>query len=226
MAAWIDYLVAFLMGAMVGTAELIARYRDEPRRALMTIPAIFYLLLNALAAVVALGLIRVFGWSFGATGDALHWTQVLAAGFGSMALFRTSLFVVRAGNEDIGIGPNGFLQVLLAAADRGVDRLRAQDRAPRVGAIMAAVSFDKAYEALPAHCLALMQNLSQEEQKRLAEQVGKLRDSKMSAQLKTQLLGLALMNAVGEDVLQASVQALSKEIELSPLVPPSPRASP
>jgi hypothetical protein len=39
-----------------------------------------------------------------------------------MAFFRTSLFVVRAGDRDVGVGPSGFLRIFLAAADRSVDR--------------------------------------------------------------------------------------------------------
>lgn len=44
------------------------------------------------------------------------------AGVSAMAFFRSSLFVVRAGDRDVGVGPSGFLQIFLTAADRAVDR--------------------------------------------------------------------------------------------------------
>jgi hypothetical protein len=83
-----------------------------------------------------------------------------------MTLFRSSLFTVRAGNQDIAIGPSLFVQTMLAAVDRSVDRLRAQSRAPEVGTIMKGVSYAKA-KALPAYCLQLMQNVPQSEQEKL-----------------------------------------------------------
>ena len=37
-------------------------------------------------------------------------TQILMAGVSAMAFFRSSLFVVRAGDRDVGVGPSGFLR--------------------------------------------------------------------------------------------------------------------
>jgi YD repeat-containing protein len=59
---------------------------------------------NIIASVAALGLIHWYGW-FGSA----RLTQILMAGVSAMAFFRTSLFVVRAGDRDVGVGPSGFL---------------------------------------------------------------------------------------------------------------------
>jgi hypothetical protein len=77
---------------------------------------------------------------------------------------------------------------------------------------MEGVSFAKAYEALPAYCSALMQNLPQEDQAELARQITALNDTNMDERVKTLNLGLALMNAVGEDVLKAAVNSLGQNI--------------
>ncbi len=74
-----------------------------------------------------------------------------------MAFFRTSLLVVRAGDRDVAIGPSGFLQIFLTAADRAVDRKRAAARSDAVAEVMKRVDFTKALKALPPYCLALMQ---------------------------------------------------------------------
>src|ERR1022692_2402103 len=95
-----DFVAVALLGALVGGAELVSRYRDAPR------------------AVLALALIRGYRWTFNATGASQRWTQVLVGGVGAMALFRTSLFMVRAGDRDIGVGPGSFLQIFRDAADR------------------------------------------------------------------------------------------------------------
>jgi hypothetical protein len=159
-SGWVDWVAVALLGGMVGTSELISRYKDAPAAALSSLPARFYILVNALASVAALGVIHA-----NPTWFAARWTQVLMAGLSSMALFRTSLFVVRAGDRDIGVGPSSFLQIFLNAADRAVDRVRAEARSDAVGPIMDGLDFGKAFRALPPLCLALMQNMPDEDQK-------------------------------------------------------------
>jgi len=208
-----DYVAVALIGGLVGLGELIARYRDAPGTALRNAAAGLYIGINAAAALAALGLVRAFGWTFGTeSGEALRWTQVLIAGFGAMAIFRSALFIVRAGDQDVGVGPSGFLQVVLNAADRAVDRRRAGARAGEVSRAMDGVAFAKAAEALPSYCLALMQNASEDEKVALANQVTLLRDAHMEDRAKSLALGLALMNVVGRGVLEAAVLTLRDEI--------------
>ncbi|MEK7404306.1 MAG: hypothetical protein AAB225_04290 [Acidobacteriota bacterium] len=212
-----EWLAVVAFGALVGTGELVGRYRDAPLNALRTFPAILYVLLNAAASAGALALIHTFGWTFGVTGNpdsaAVRWTQVLVAGFGALALFRTSLFTVRAGDRDIGVGPSSVLQVFLAAADRAVDRSEARNRDAIVKKAMQGVDYQKAYKALPPYCLALMRNVSAEEQQALEKAVALLDTAKVEDQVKARLLGLELINVVGGKVLQAAVDSLGAEIK-------------
>ncbi len=129
-----------------------------------------------------------------------------------MALFRTSLFVVRVGREDVGIGPSSILAVVLQAVERAVDRGRAEVRDGFIAGLMKTVDFQKAFEALPAYCIALMQNLSEQDQQAFARQVKDIRDSQAPQRAKSYLLGLALLNLVGEDVLKSAVKTLGDEI--------------
>ena len=79
----------------------------------------------------------------------------------------SEFFTVRLRNTDLPLGPAAILQVILNASDRACDPRRAAQRpvvvAVAVAAIMQDVDFNRAREALPAHCLKLMQNVSQEE---------------------------------------------------------------
>ena len=120
--------------------------------------AVAYFAINSLASAGALGVIHANGW-FGS-----RWAQILMPGVSAMAFFRTSLFVVRAGDRDVGVGPSGFLQILLGSADRWVDRTRAASRSAGVAAAMKGVDYDKAKWVLPQYCLALMQNVPKEDQ--------------------------------------------------------------
>jgi hypothetical protein len=218
LASAVDYSVVALIGAAVAAGELITRYRDAPIRALRSRPAVVYIALNVLATTSALALIRLFDVRFGLEpGDELRWTRVLVAGFGAMTILRTSLFITRIGDQDVGLGPSTLLQAGLAVADRGVDRRRAKARAEAVSKAMAGVSFADAYDALPTYCFALMQNVSREEQQDFADRVvAPLKAARMHDSAKAFALGLALMNLVGEEVLAAAAQAVRAEGAPSP----------
>jgi len=175
------YLIVASLGALVGGAELISRYRDRPG-SLVRVPSTwFYVLINAGAGIAALLLIHAFHWTFGAhSADSVRATQILVAGLGSMALFRSSVFTVRVHDEDVSVGPSALLSALLAAADRGVDRVRAQHRSSEARKIMSTVEFKKARLALPTLCLALLQNVSAEDQRDLRTAVDALAGSDMT----------------------------------------------
>ena len=213
----LDFVAAALLGGLVGAGELASRYRDAPGRALYTQPALFYIGLNIAASVVALALTHAFGWTFGASGNpgdaTLRWTQVLVAGIGAMALFRSSLFTVHAGDRDIAVGPGSFLQIFRDAADRAVDRVRAQARGDTVAALMAGLSYSKAFAGLSPYCLALMQNVPEDEKIRLAQSLDVLdKDDIIGESIKVRILGLHLMNVVGPNVLTAAVKSLRDEM--------------
>jgi len=122
----LEWLIAGLLGAVISSAEIISRYRDEPQYALRTWPSLFYMLVNALASVGTLAIIHTLNWTFGVSDpDLVGWAQVFVAGFGAMAILRASLFSVQVGDEAVPIGLKHYLDVLLASVDRAVDRKRA-----------------------------------------------------------------------------------------------------
>lgn len=211
-----EAILVGVFGAAVATGELASRYRDAPAAVLRTGPAYLYVVLNALASVGLLWLIHVFGWNFGTSyadgSPALSAVRVLAAGFGAMTIFRSSLFVVRAGNQDVAIGPSSFLQMTLGAVDRAVDRARARVRADSVAEIMKDLVFDEVNEALPTFALSLMQNLPEEDQRQLANKILLLQSSTMTNETKLLVLGLELMNVVGPETLEATVAAYKKSV--------------
>src|SRR5262245_2753584 len=214
---WVDALIVFAIGALVGGGELVARYRDNPWRAIQTLPAATYISVNGAASVLALIALVTFGWTSdpNASPEAQRMVRLLAAGFGALAIFRSSLFQVRVGNTDVGVGPVAFLQVILAATDRGVDRKRASDRADKVVRIMKDLDFEVAYNALPPFAIMLMQNLTLEDKNALGDQVAGLgnAESEVPDQAKVLNLGLLLMNYVGEEVLEDAVRGIRGQLK-------------
>jgi hypothetical protein len=213
--SWLDYAVVAFLGGLVGAGELISRYRDAPARAIYNGPAFIYVALNVAASMVALKITYVFGWTFGITsgGATLHWTQIGMAGTGAMALFRTSLFTVHVGDKDIGVGPSSFLQIFREASDRAVDRLRAKARGEQVSQVMNGIDYTKAAEGLPLYCLALMQNVPDDEQVKLLNSLKLLDADNIDPAIKVRVLGLNLMNVVGPGVLIAAVESLREQMK-------------
>ena len=102
----VQYIVVGLLSALLGGAELISRYRDDPNT-LAKMPATYlYLVFNVLVGCAALYLIGVFGLTPDVVEDGTgadpgtdpektdiknSITNVLIAGFGGAAFFRSSV---------------------------------------------------------------------------------------------------------------------------------------
>lgn len=207
MASIVDYVIVSFLGLLVGASELVSRYRDAPWVAVRNPASATYIAVNVLAAVGALGLLRVFNAGFGLQNELQERAaQVLVAGFSAVALLRTSFFVVRVGGRDIGVGPATLLQVLLFATDRDVDRRRAEKRATAVTEALRGLSYEDVGEALPTYCLTLMQNVPDSEIAEVRRQLDLVGRSGMSGPLKLKAVGLVLMNVVGQRVLEAAAK--------------------
>lgn len=204
----------WVFSALVACGELVTRYRDALLDVLRRLPSIFYLAVNGAAGMAALLTIDAFDWTFGAqSGLPAQIAQVSAASVSSMAVLRSSVFTIRVGGTDAHAGPYALIKTLLDSADRAVDRGRARRRSEAVDEIMSGVNFDAAMVKLPSDCIALMQNVSGEEQQAVVDEVESLKkEGSLDNATRVRQLGLVLMNVVGEEVLRASVDALGSEI--------------
>jgi hypothetical protein len=214
---YLDYIAVILFGGLVGATELLSRYRDKPFHALTNPFGLIYITVNSVAAMLTLWIIRAFSLDFGLEidGYALSWVQVMAAGFSSMALFRSSLFVFRVGDQDVNVGPSSVLSILLNVLDREVDRSFSLTRAQVIQEIMKDVSYGQARVNLEFLMSLLLQNLEPEEQAAVntslarVEQVDRLTES-----AKAVALGLILLDYLGEKSLREAIK-LNKFIKTS-----------
>jgi hypothetical protein len=135
--------------------------------------------------------------------------------------FFASLFTVRVGDTDVGVGPSALLHSLLGAADRMIDRDQAQGRATDVAGIMRDIDFDKARISLPSLCLLLVENVTPAEQQGVSDQIRRLAaETDISTDQKAIILGVYMLRQVGADVLALAVQALGADIRKAPAAPP------
>jgi hypothetical protein len=217
----LDYVIVAIFGGLIGSTELLSRYKDAPFRSALSSPALAYIFVNLIASIVALWLARLFQITFGidvvAEPEKLRWVQVFAAGFGAMTLLRSSLFFLNINEHTVAIGPSSLLDALLRVLDREVDRRRAQHRADEVESIMDNVSFRKAKDQLPIISFALMQNLPRNEQDKVVSKVLELEKKAISDRAKSRALGLSLMDIVGQDVLRRAVGLIQEEVAVTPL---------
>ncbi|HAX71057.1 MAG TPA: hypothetical protein DCY14_15695 [Anaerolineae bacterium] len=208
-AEWIDYFAVLLLGAMIGFVEILARYKDAPFKVAFSPPGLLYIFINAGVSGLALWGVRLFGIEFGSnpnwSEEAVRWLQVGVSGLSAMTLFRSSLFNFRVDEQDISVGPNAILQILLVAVDKEVDRLRGSQRARIVEDAMEGITFEDAVLNLPPVILGLMQNLTDKDRNEIVNSVEKSLQSKAPERSKTMTLGLSFINVVGEDILKAAI---------------------
>lgn len=119
--------LAAVFGILVGSAEMLARYRDEPFRTLVRRYGLAYLFVNAGTSAAACAFVIAFKQSIFPTLSPL--SIALVTGFAAMAVLRSKFFTFRTrGDEDIPIGLDVVVRALLAAVDRGVDRAQSAER--------------------------------------------------------------------------------------------------
>ena len=233
-----DAMAVLIVGGVVGAGELVSRYKTNPWRAVQSAPGMLYVTVNGLAGVLALALLYAGDIrftidttppqkqatpsdgkppelkveprpsSFWDAETQLRFLRVLVAGFGAMALFRSSFFNVRVGDRDVPVGFNIALQVILTAVDRAVDRLQGLHRHEVVATRLIAIplNFAEVAIALPSYCFGLLENMTPEEQTAARAQVDKIASSKLKELDQRRLLYLLLLTIVGEEVLEQAVK--------------------
>jgi len=215
---FLQYCWAIVLGFLVGFAELVSRYRDEPWRVARLPPGLIFIGLNGLAAGVALFLLQVFPAELHAPSNPV--LLVMVAGFGAMVVVRTKLLTVhQPGGTDIAVGPAFLLDTMLAAINRDVDRRRALQRTARVAARAAELriyKYSDAYNFLIAS-LAAFQSMDSEIAKNLSAQLQLLvHDETMKAmpdQLKFLIAGYSILTEFGDQAFDGVFTSLKAYLE-------------
>jgi hypothetical protein len=199
--------IAGVLAGIAGLSEIVARYRSDPKRAVLTVAGFLYILLNAVTGFVALYLVRAFGWTFGHTSNITLW-RILISGFGALALFRSSLFITKIGNTTVGIGPSAVLESLTGALDRDVDRKSARAiSAEHKSSQLAGLDPAAVMSTLPVLCLALMQNFPPGDAALLGSELTKVeKGQNLSSAAKMQATVIHLAKFLGGDLVTRVLQ--------------------
>jgi hypothetical protein len=226
-ALWVQYILVSVLAGSVGLAEILTRYRSRPSGAFTsTLSASLYVVLSAGTGVVALVLVRAFGWTFNQSHNVDLW-RVLVAGFSSLALFRSSLFVARIGGSDVNVGPAAVVEALLGACDRAVDRASAKQISNDVKQdLLNGLNPATVVSTLPVLCLALMQNFPPSEQALLAADINKTKlDADLGPEAKAQTVVAYLAKYLGAELVKGVINNSKGLLALAPPEPTQPTAA-
>lgn len=216
-----QYWIAVGLGIALGMVELMARYRDEPLSLFGSVYTWIYMLFNGLLASLSLFLILKLNLDFTPDGvqstDAQVIYNVMMAGFGGAAFFRSSVMQTRSGDKDVSVGPGLVIDIALSILDRAVDRYRAEQRSHRISQIIHGYTVRQVGQIITPYCIALMQNLSASERSDIEakasaaiEAEDDMLASDESSDVKAAVLALQIANLVGFDVLEKAIEHLTK----------------
>ena len=201
-----------------------------------------YVLINGMLGVFALAIIVRYPekFSFPAGQPVPMFLGALLAGFGSLAVMRTRLMVLKgADNKEISVGPDLVIKTLMQMVDQYVDRERAANRLDIVTKNLGNLktlalkfqTFRKVADYLLASLLAF-QNLDEERKKQLKDVFSEYDKQTVPDDIKYLAMGFVFLTLVGENQFQ---EVLLKAVEganilnplpvnTPPLTPPNPAA--
>jgi hypothetical protein len=220
-------LVAALLGAVIGGAELVGRYQDRPGAALLSPSGLLYVAVNATGSTLALIAAEALGWTFvlpaGSPEVGAEVAQVMAAAVGSAALLRSSFMIAQ--DKGVSIGPVLLLSGLLKIVDAAMDRKRALSRLS--GNDLHGLSFARDHAALVELCSHALRRYDLAEAQRLGELAADLqsRDDLTDAD-KLDCFGLELSRLVGDRALRKAADRLRDRPVLEEVQTPAAEETP
>jgi hypothetical protein len=213
----------FFFGSLVGFAEILSRYRDEPLLATLTNAGMSYLAINGIISAAAFVVLRRYPTQiFSGLKDDMLLTAV-AAGFGAMAVFRSKLFSFKSSDgTEVPIGPAIVLDTILKMIDHKIDRDRATARQTRVFNSMFDIKdFVRAADYVEAS-LNSFQNLSEDDKRAISEGIKDLKTrTTWPESLKSLALGFIFLTIAGDENFDLVVSNIKKYV-LSTQTPPAP----
>jgi hypothetical protein len=215
------YVWAALVAAVVSLAELATRYKDDPWLAVRSGPSVFYTLINAAVAACCVWVLlhydpnafAVVSVSDAARADGGAYDSVkvvFICGLGSLALLRASVFKARVHDTDVSVGPAIVIEQILKVVDRAIDRKLAERRADIVAELVPRVDFANQGIALFTVSLALLQNHTPDEKKKIKGVYEGLKANEdIDARTRSTILVLSILDSLGSKALRHVVNTIN-----------------
>jgi hypothetical protein len=219
-------LAAVFFGVLVGASEIIARYRDEPGAALLSLPGLIYLLINGSISAAALSLLRYYHASVLPALNDDQLMMSIVAGFGAMVVMRSKLFSFKtAGDEEFAVGPDAVITIFLRSVDRAIDRWRSVSRQRLVFRSTQNIAYSIRVADFFKGSLAAYQNLSNDEKSELSKVIDAVeKQPGLDPQLKLMAMAFGFLNISGEgnfSELMADLKSFLRQTQEPPTDRPS-----
>ena len=214
-------LTAFF-GCLLGSSEIISRYRDEPTKAVFNVYGATYLVTNGSISLCAFMLLARYHDKL--LPPAVRYDDgilmSILAGFGAMVILRSKLFLYHTNDgKEIPIGPDLVADRLLKVIDRKIDRQRAAAREQLVFELMRKYAKFGVTSEFFRISLGSFQNLSEEEKLDYKQKAEQLEQLPLSEALKIMALGFLFLDLSGEANLRDVCAILDQR--MADLEPPA-----
>lgn len=204
----INWILAFLIGVIVGLSELMSRY-SVLKKIFQEYSSVFYLLINGFSCIM--GYFLFVELELFSNHETL---RILFSGFSSLTVIRSSIAKYQIGDQNFDAGLSSILNIFLNHADKAFDQEKSKEKLDIVSPIVEGVDFKKAKLRLPITCFSLMDNVSDSEQKNVSTEVWKLeQDKNLDNHTRVVNLGIILANITGYELLKKTVDQLGDSIK-------------
>jgi len=198
------FVIAAVCGLVVASAEIMARYRDEPLKAAFCWWGISYLLFNLGLSAVAFWVLIISGTVAKDNSVADNVKYAVLAGFGAVVIMRAKIFNIKTlDGEQVGVGPDFVITTYLGMMDRQIDRHRAMERSQIVKKMMLGIDFQAVRMSVITLLMKSMQHLSKAEIEDLGVRVKEIENAEeLTNQDKANALGFIILDYGGQDFFQ------------------------
>jgi len=196
--------VAGALAVVATAAELVGRFKDAPGRALCTAPALLYMAINGLLAMMIFAGLH-YGDPPGNTFAVAE--QVLLACFAARVAVRVRVAGLKGADGQISeTGPGQFSERLLAAIARQLNREEAVRRLRTVSEALVGMDYQIAFGFFVSELMSAMQDLTDDEKRDIGDALQVI-DSRrdLDDDTRIDMLGYLVMDYGGQDFLEQLV---------------------
>lgn len=219
-ALFVYAMISAAICGMVSLFELLQRYTYKAKLSdvLLSVPTFFYIAINILIGGVAVYASNAAGVvNFVDDSASISVTGLLkaaATGFGGLAVLRSNFATLTGDQKKADVGPSVILEGIRTYLD-GKIRIQQKKRIDsEIKELMKNVDADKARFEVPALCVASTIEMTEEKSDDLLALINGIFDMPVTQTTKGMLLGHALCDAYGMDVLTSAVTQLHDVIRI------------
>lgn len=205
--AYINILLVFLLGAAYSFVELL-NFFNTARSFFKSWWGTIYVFLNGIFGVLAL--ILTFRIEI---NEHFLGIKILVAGTSALALLRVIIVPIKHASTGNNIMP--MIDIILNHVKIAYDRERSKFDLTDIKTIMEGVDYKKAAESLPVLCSNLLRTISEEEGKKMNEEIQKLLTlEEGSKEIKAINLGVIIAKYIGIELLRSTVNGTREFISI------------